>query len=520
MIEFEVIRCSTEYIAEEMGIVLRNTAYSPNIKDRLDFSCAVVSENGEIVAQAEHIPVHLGSLAVGAKRIVEMVDVEEGDVIIVNDPYIAGTHLNDITMLKPIYYEGELLGYVVNKAHHVDVGGMAPGSMSIEATDIFAEGLVIPPVKFDENVLKLIIENVRVPKYTLGDLKAQIASLNVGERRVLELVERYGFDEVKDAWIWAIEYTERYVRSKVGSIEDFESFGEDYVELGDELLNISVRISVKGDSIKVDFSGTHEQVDAPLNAVYGVTVASTSFALKSVLDPHLPMNYGFLKVVDILAPEGSLVNPIKPAPVSAGNVETSQRIVDAIFKALSSNFDIPAASHGSMNNVILGGRGWAFYETLGGGSGARPNGDGIDGVHVNMTNTMNTPIEVIEREYPVRILEYSLRENSGGRGKYRGGLGIRRVYELLDDATLSIIADRVRVAPWGLKGGEEGAKGEHYVIKDGKRRDLSGKDTVKLKRGDLIVVNTPGGGGYGDPKERDKRLILEDLEDGKVTEVR
>ncbi len=515
MIGYDVIRCSTEYIAEEMGIVLRNTAYSPNIKDRMDFSCAIVSETGELVAQAEHIPVHLGSLAVGAKRIVEEVDLDEGEVAITNDPYVAGTHLNDVTMIEPVYHEGELLGYVVNKAHHVDVGGMAPGSMSMDARDLFAEGLVIPPVRFGEDVLKMILENVRVPKYTLGDLKAQIASLNVGVRRVKELVERYGVEEVRKAWEWAIDYTERYVRRKMEGMEDFDEVGEDYVEWGDDLLNITVRISLKGDGMVVDFSGTHEQVDVPLNAVFGVTVASTSFALKAVIDPQLPMNYGFLKAVKILAPKGSLVNPVKPAPVSAGNVETSQRIVDAIFKALASRFEIPAASHGSMNNVIIGGEGWAFYETIGGGSGARPNGDGVDGVHVNMTNTMNTPVEVIEREYPILILEYSLRENSGGKGRFRGGLGIRRIYKLLSDATVSIIADRVRVAPWGLKGGEDGMRGEHYVIRDGKRTDLSGKDTVRLKKGDVLVVNTPGGGGYGDWRERDAELIRRDLEDGK-----
>lgn len=252
--------------------------------------------------------------------------------------------------------------------------------------------------------------------------------------------------------------------------------------------------------MRVDFTGTHKQIDCPLNAVFGVTVASTSFALKAVLDPDLPMNNGFFRVVKIQAPEGCLVNPRKPAPVSIGNVETSQRIVDVIFKALSKVFPdkVPAASHGSMNNVIIGGRGWVFYETVGGGMGARPTMDGVDGVHTNMTNTMNTPIEVIEREYPIMILEYSLRDGSGGAGKYRSGLGIRRVYKVLSDAVVTVIAERVRLKPWSLEGGMDGESGDHYVVRKGEIVKVS-KDTVELSEGDLIVINTPGGGGYGNP---------------------
>ncbi len=514
MITVEVIRNSTEFIAEEMGIVLRNTAYSPNIKDRLDFSCAIVSREGDLVAQAEHIPVHLGSLAVGAKNFVECIEEFEDAIYVTNDPYVAGTHLNDVMLLKPVFYK-ELICFVVNKAHHVDVGGTTPGSMSMDARDLYAEGLIIPPTKLDDKVMEFIKANVRTSNF-VGDLKAQIASLKVGEKRILELIDKFGVETLLDSWREAMDYTERLTKAKIEKLGEFECEGVDYVEY-EKPLNINVRVVSKG-KIFVDFSGTHKQVKAPLNAVFGVTVASTSFALKAVLDPDLPMNHGFLRAIEIYAPEGTLVNPIKPAPVSAGNVETSQRIVDAIFKALAEIFEIPAASHGSMNNVIIGGEGWAFYETLGGGSGARPNGDGIDGIHVNMTNTMNTPVEVIEREYPIMVLEYSLREDSGGAGKFRGGLGIRRVYKLLSDATLSIIADRVKIAPWGLKGGKEGERGEHYVLRNGNRIELSGKETIELKAGDIVVVNTPGGGGYGDPKERDRSRILEDLEDGKVSE--
>ncbi|AIJ06109.1 5-oxoprolinase (ATP-hydrolyzing) beta subunit [Methanocaldococcus bathoardescens] len=293
----------------------------------------------------------------------------------------------------------------------------------------------------------------------------------------------------------------------------------DYLEYKDKLININAKVEINRGKIKVDFTGTHRQLDAPLNAVYGVTVASTSFALKAIIDPDLPMNHGIFRVLDIVAPEETIVNPKKPAPVAVGNVETSQRIVDVIFKALYNQFPdkVPAASNGSMNNVIIGGRGWAFYETIGGGFGGRNGKDGVDGVHANMTNTLNTPIEVIENEYPIMIFEYSLREDSGGAGKYRGGLGIRRVYKLLSDCTVSLIAERIKIAPWGVNNGYSGSCGEHYVIKEGKKIPLSGKNTLSLSCGDVIVINTPGGGGYGSPYDRDINLILEDVKDGKIS---
>jgi len=534
-ITIEVIRNSTAYIAEEMGIILRNTAYSPNIRDRMDHSCAVLSSTGELIAQAEHIPVHLGSMAIGAMNIVEYleregIDVEDGDVIVVNDPYIAGTHLNDITLLKPVVYNGKMLGFVANKAHHVDVGGSVPGSISSDAKELFQEGIVIPPTKLvkrgelDKEILRLIASNVRVPKCTIGDLKAQIAALNVGTKRVLELAEKYGHKEVLEAWNRSLEYTENYLKSKIRQIPEGKHEAVDYLELGNKLINLNARIEIRGDRLRVDFTGTHEQVNAPLNAVYGVTAAATSFALKAVLDPELPMNYGFFRAVEIYAPEGTIVNPVKPAPVAAGNVETSQRIVDVLLKALSNIFPerVPAASHGSMNNVVMGGvyngQSWAFYETIGGGMGARSTKDGVDGVHVNMTNTMNTPVEIIENEYPILVMEYSLRDDSGGAGKFRGGLGIRRAFKALSRATLSITAERVKTSPWGLNGGHNGASGEHYILKaNGEKLLLSGKDTAILNEGDTIVINTPGGGGYGDPAERDPDLVLEDVKDGKVS---
>ncbi len=532
----EVIRNSSSYIAEEMGIVLRNAAYSPNIRDRMDHSCAILLENGEMIAQAEHIPVHLGSMAVGVKNTIDYlqrssIGLEEGDIIVLNDPYIAGTHLNDVTMIKPLFYEGKIYGYVANKAHHVDVGGMVPGSISGNARELIQEGLVIPPMKIvrkghlDVSVLNLILSNVRVPRYTRGDLKAQIAALNVGERRLRDLIEKYGPETVIEAWNKTIEYTANYLRGKLREVPPGLYMAEDYMEADDRLLTIRVKLQVSKESLRVDFTETDEQVDMPINAVYGVTVAATSYAIKAALDPDLPMNYGFFKVVRIETKEGTLVHPKKPAPVAAGNVETSQRIAETVLKALAEPLRgrIPAASHGSMNNVMVGGihegRSWAFYETVGGGMGARPGKDGVDGVHTHMTNTMNTPIEVIERECPVLFIEYSLRKDSGGPGQYRGGLGITRAFKVLsEEAILSIATERVKLKPWGLEGGLDGASGRHYVVRsNGDIVELRAKDTVELGRGDTVYINTPGGGGYGKPELRDPELVREDLLDEKIS---
>ncbi len=532
----EVIRSSSSYIAEEMGIVLRNAAYSPNIRDRMDHSCAILLENGEMIAQAEHIPVHLGSMAVGVKNTIDYlqrssVELEEGDIIVLNDPYIAGTHLNDVTMVKPLFHRGEIFGYVANKAHHVDVGGMVPGSISGSAKELIQEGLVLPPLKIvrrgqlDISVLNLILSNVRVPRYTRGDLKAQIAALNVGERRLRELIDKYGLETVIEAWNRTIDYTANYLRGKLKEVPPGLYSAEDYMEADDGLLAIRVRVQLSKESIMVDFTETDEQVDIPINAVYGVTVAATSYAIKAALDPDLPMNYGFFKVVRVETREGTLVHPKKPAPVAAGNVETSQRIAETVLKALAEPLRgrIPAASHGSMNNVMVGGihegRSWAFYETIGGGMGGRPGKDGVDGVHTHMTNTMNTPIEVIERECPVLFVEYSLRDDSGGPGQYRGGLGITRAFKILSGrAVLSIATERVKLRPWGLEGGLEGKNGFHYVERNGERIVLGAKATMELMKGDVVYINTPGGGGYGDPKLRDPSLVKEDLLDGKISE--
>jgi N-methylhydantoinase B len=534
----EVIRHAASFAAEEMGVVLRNTAFSPNIRDRLDHSCAILSPEGDLVAQAEHIPVHLGSMPIGVKNLVERLEregvgLEPGDVVVTNDPYISGTHLNDVMVLKPVYYRGVLVALVANKAHHVDMGGSVPGSIGGGVRSLVEEGLVIPPVKLvsrgrlRRDILALLEANVRTPRYLKGDLMAQLAALNTGEKRILELAERYGIEALIEAWDEMLGYTERYVRRRIAElVEKYNVEGSyravDYLELSDgSLAKIAVSVEFGRDSVRVDFSGTDPQVDEPLNAVYGVTVAATTFALKSVIDPELPMNQGFYRVVEIHAPRGSLVNPVPPAPVGGGNVETSQRIADVVLRALAEAFpgQVPAASCGTMTNVMVGGHGWAFYETIGCGSGARPCCDGVDGVHTNMTNTLNTPIEVIESEYPILFRAYELRPDTGGPGHYRGGLGITRAFTVLEDnVVLTIYSERYKLQPWGLEGGRPGAPSRHYVVRaNGVREELPAKATVVLMRGDTVYINTPGGGGYGDPCSRPRELVKRDLAEGKVS---
>ena len=529
----EVIWNALNYISEEMGIALRNTAYSPNIRDRLDHTCAIMSSRGELVAQAEHIPVHIGSMAVGVKNTIDYLDrvgieLDEGDVVLVNDPYIAGTHLNDIMLIKPIYWKNKLIAYLANKAHHVDVGGKVPGSIGGDVETLYDEGIVIEPRKLivrgeiDREFMGELAKKVRTPNYLKGDLYAQIAALNTGDRRIRELIEKYGVNRLLEAVDESLTYTERYLKNKIRRLGNYGIYyATDTLEgYNGETLWIRVKASIREDSIALDYQGTSSQVRYPLNAVYGVTVAASTYAVKSVLDPDLPINHGIYRVLKINAERGSLLNPKPPAPVSGGNLETSQRIVDVVHKAFSEAYPtlVPAASCGSMNNVMIGGSDWAFYETVGGGSGARPNGDGVDGVHTNMTNTLNTPIEVLEQEFPIIFLEYSLREDSCGPGMYRGGLGIRRMFKVLDESVYTIMADRTLKGAYGLMGGGEGSPGRHYIIRsDGAIERLSGKDTVKLESGDVVVIETPGGGGYGDPDKRSLEAIINDLIDNKVS---
>ncbi len=535
-ITIEVIRNALSYSAEEMGIALRNSAYSHNIKERMDHSCAIFNINGDMVAQAEHIPVHLGSLPHGIKNAINYLTergeaFRPGDIFLFNDPYISGTHLNDVTLIKPVFYKGKHVGFTANKAHHVDVGGKTPGSMSGDATELYQEGIIIPPVRFvssgkiNEDILAIFTENVRTPHITRGDLRAQIAANNLGERRILELIDRYGVEVYLQALEEILNYSERRMVEEIREIPNGTYDAEDCLEdtgVSDKPVWIRVKLIVSDGTMTIDYTGTDKQVNGPINAVFGVTLSATYFAIKSVVDPEVPMNQGAMRPLKVIAPKGTLVNPYKPAPVSGGNVETSQRIADVMFKALSKAlpYKVPAASLGSMNNIMAGGydpqrkRPWAFYETIGGGSGARPFEDGVDGIHTNMTNTLNTPIEAIEQYYPIEFVSYEFREESFGAGRYRGGVGIVRSWRLTAPrATVSILAERVKVTPYGVQGGLPGKSAEFFLIKkDGSRKRLPGKVTVELKNGDIIEINTAGGGGYGPPDERDPDAIKQDIE--------
>ena len=518
MVSWEIVYKATVYIAEEMGAALKRSAFSPNIRERMDHSCAIANREGLIVAQAEHIPVHLGSFRVCVRNITRLlrenkIFLDEGDMVIFNDPYISGTHLNDVTVIAPIYHRGDLIGYVINKAHHVDVGGPVPGSMNPQARTIYEEGLIIPPIKIvkrgsiDSEILSLIVSNTKTPKVTEGDTKAQIAANIVGARRVSELVEKYGAEAVESAWERAIEYGREIALKKISGWGRGSFEAEDYLELGKGDLDpvIRVKLVISENGVEADFTGTSRQVEAPYNAVYGVTYSATVYSIRSIMEGEVPVNEGFYSIVDVRAPEGSLVNPVKPAPVSGGNVETSQRVADAVLKALSHSVPnrVPAAGSGTMMNVMVGGndpvRGyWAYYETIGGGTGGRPGKHGVSGVHVNMTNTMNTPIEVAERSYPVIYTAYMIREGSGGEGRYRGGDGIIRAFKLLSPARLSIMSERIERAPWGLWGGGSGKPGRIVIRKrDGGENQMPSKFTIDLDAGDEVVIETPGGGGWG-----------------------
>lgn len=512
----EVIRGSLAYASEEMGITLRNSAYSPNIKDRMDHSCAILDSRGRLIAQAEHIPVHLGSLPWGLKKVLEYMEKEgmniaRGDMVLVNNPYIAGTHLNDITVIRPVFYGSRLVAFVSNKAHHSDVGGKVPGSIPPDAIDIYQEGLILDPVKVMkgnrvvEDIVRTIASNSRSPYQRKGDIRAQIAANLIGERRVLALVERYGPEVFNEGVEEAINYTERVIRSGLSTLPDSSEEAEDYVELPDGgLAKINVRIKKRGGFLSVDYSGTSPQVRVPLNAVYGVTLSGVYYVVKALTDPEIMMNDGCFRVIDVRVPEGTILNPVFPAPVSGGNVETSMRNVDALLKAFAKIAPerVPAACGGSMNNIMFGGvyKGmtWSFYETVGVGLGAYNGGNGLNGVHCNMTNTMNTPVELVELYYPLRIERYELREGSGGEGMYRGGMGVERVYRVLADNTVfTVIADRERIAPWGLMGGGNGKPTEVYIKRGEEIKRVPAKHSEELMKDDLVILRTAGGGGYG-----------------------
>jgi N-methylhydantoinase B len=507
-------------VAEEMGVTLQRASFSPNIKERLDFSCAVFDGEARLVAQAAHIPVHLGSMPASVAHTRQAFDdLQPGDVVVLNDPYHGGTHLPDVTMVSPVFLDDSLVFFVASRAHHADVGGIAPGSLPL-STDLYQEGLIIPPIKLVEEgtrqagVLALITANSRAPEERLGDLEAQLAAQRRGEKRLLELIETYGIAKVQQHAAALMDYSRRMTEVVIAGIPDGVYRFEDYLE-GDgqveKRIPICVTITTEGSRMTVDFEGSAPQLVGNLNAVKAVVDSATWYCVRLLAQEGMPVNHGCFQPVEIVVPSQSVVNPDFPAGVAAGNVETSQRIVDVVLGALAKALAgrIPAASQGTMNNVTFGGctEGLAvgstqgglfvFYETIGGGHGGGPLGDGISGRHSHMTNTRNTPVEAIEYSLPVRIVEYALRERSGGQGQCRGGDGIRRVYQFLSRATVTISSERRLRGPYGLQGGEAGKPGRNLLVQDGKETIIGSKTMVQVKPGDRLVIETPGGGGWG-----------------------
>ncbi|MDQ3920759.1 MAG: hydantoinase B/oxoprolinase family protein, partial [Actinomycetota bacterium] len=472
-VTLSVLASALSGVAEEMGAVLIRGAYSSNIKERRDCSAGLFDERGKMVAQAEHIPVHLGAMPEAVRAVMDK-NPEPDDIFAINDPYSGGTHLPDITLVSPLAHEGEIIGYAVTRAHHSDVGGMSPGSMPSDSHEIYQEGIIIPPTRlvrggeYVQDVLDLLLANVRTPDLRRGDLRAQIAANNIAEERIEELMERRGKDVVLTAFEEVISYAEKRACEAIRDLPDGEYTAEDYMEgdgVIDEDIPIKATVAIKEDSMTIDFAGTADAVEGNVNCPLPVTRSSCYFALRVLLPGDIPANAGTYAPLEIKAPEGSLLNATYPSAVVAGNVETSNRIADTVLAAFS-NFapeKLPAQGQGTMNNTIIGGGGWTYYETIGGGQGASEKGSGPSGVHTSMTNTMNTPIEAFEMEYPMRVERYELLYDSGGSGKHRGGDGIVRSVRVLDPASLSLLTDRRRHPPQGAQGGEPGAVGENLL---------------------------------------------------------
>ncbi|MBF6559991.1 MAG: hydantoinase B/oxoprolinase family protein [Candidatus Binataceae bacterium] len=503
-------------IAEEMGVVLGQTGFSPNIKERHDFSCALFDGRGELVAQAAHIPVHLGSTPLSVRAAIARLELAPGDVAMLNDPFAGGTHLPDVTLVAPIFLAGgrRPFAYAANRAHHADIGGMTPGSMAL-STEIYQEGLRLPPVKLMaggrpvRDIFELFYANTRVREEREGDLRAQIAALGVGSERLRTLVASAGPKAVSAAMDALKDYADRLMRAALGRIKPGVYRARDLMDddgVGTGPIAIAVAITIGGGRAIVDFTGTAAQVRGSVNANYAITLSATFYVMKCLAAEAVPANEGLMRPITLIAPEGTIVNALAPAAVAGGNVETSQRIVDVLFRALAGAAPerIAAASSGSMSNLTVGGydsfrtRHFSYYETIAGGAGAAPGEPGASGIHTHMTNTLNTPIEALEAYYPMRVTEYRLRRGSGGRGKFAGGDGLVRELQCLAEANVSLLTDRRVTAPWGLAGGGEGARGANWrVAKDGRRSKLPGKTNLQLAAGERIRIETPGGGGWG-----------------------
>ncbi|HUT04076.1 MAG TPA: hydantoinase B/oxoprolinase family protein [bacterium] len=518
-ITLEVFRNLFSSVAEEMGESLVRTAFSANIKERRDLSAAVFDSDGEMIAQAAHIPVHLGAMPASVRAAIDQGAMAPGDIVMLNDPSCGGSHLPDVTFVAPVFVSDgqEPDFYVANRAHHADVGGSMFGSMLV-ATDIYQEGIRIPPVhivragEVQRDVLALFIANVRTPRERQGDIEAQTASIRTGIRRLEQIVARHGVETAKRYAGALQDYSEKVTRAALSEIPDGVYEFEDFLDndgISERAIRIRATVKVDGSDIEVDFSGTDSQVAGSVNANLAVTMSAVYYVIRCLVRLDIPFNAGCMRPVTIVAEEGSLVNARHPAAVSAGNVETSQRIVDVVLGALSKAIPetIPAAGCGTMNNVTLGGTDprtgdyFAYYETIGGGMGASARMDGQSAVHTHMTNTMNTPVEALERAFPLRVRRYSVRRGSGGGGRHSGGDGIVREIESLCVGSASIISERRKFAPYGLHGGEPGERGRNTLMREGETEALPSKCNIAIRPGDVLRIETPGGGGFGRAEE-------------------
>jgi len=513
----EVFKNRFSSISEEMGVTLNRTAFSPNIKERRDFSCAVFDMEGDMIAQAAHIPVHLGSMPMSVKAAISNVSLEEGDMVILNDPFKGGTHLPDVTIVAPVFAgspEKNPSFYVANRAHHADVGGMSSGSMPL-STNIFQEGIIIPPLKIvekgaiDRKIMAFFLNNVRTPVEREGDFSAQIMANITGVRRTLELVEKYGLQPVHFYARSLMDYAEQMTRRTIEELPEGVYSHEDFMDddgLGHERIRLHVSIRISGDEAVLDFRKSEPQVNGSINGVYAITLSAVLYVFRALVSKDIPTNAGCLRPIRVLTDKGTVVDAQFPAAVAGGNVELSQRIVDVVLAALAKALPgaIPAASQGTMNNVSIGGidprsgKPFTYYETIGGGMGAGAEDDGESAVHSHMTNTLNTPIEALEYSYPFLVTEYSIRRGSGGRGFHRGGDGIVREIRLLSDAEVTVLSERRRIPPYGLFGGKPGNLGKNIILRSGRPREQPGKFFTSLKKDDVIRIETPGGGGYGE----------------------
>jgi N-methylhydantoinase B len=523
-IELEIFKNLYHSIAEEMGAALRRTAFSPNIKERRDYSCAVFDSAGEVIAMGDHMPVHLGSMPMSVRAAIAACEMAPGDVVMLNDPFRGGTHLPDITLVAPVYVKKHHRRgraspdfYVASRAHHADVGGAYPGSMGL-CREIYEEGFRIPPVRLvrtgvmERDVLALLLNNVRTPEEREGDLGAQIAACHTGAERLQEVCARYGIDRAQRAAQELLRYSEELMRSFLLRVPAGTYRAEDFLDndgISDTPIKIAVTVSVtrrvSGAAVTVDFTGSDPQVEGSVNAVEAITYSACFYVFRCLLADDVPATAGLMRPIRVIAPEGSVVNARPPAAVAGGNVETSQRIVDVLLRALAQAIPdrIPAAASGTMNNLTIGGidprtgQPFAYYETIAGGMGARPGKSGVSGVHTHMTNSLNTPAEALEYAYPLRVRRYSLRSGSGGTGAHRGGDGIIREIEVLTDCEVTLLADRRTRGPWGLAG-EAGAPGKACVIRsDGSLEEMPGKFSTRLRKGERIRIESPGGGGWG-----------------------